>query len=93
MAEEVVGNSVGVGEEPDGETVSERDQAAGELVGGEPDSGLVFADGRVEETSDSGTEACVALCESFGCGGVTDRLAPEVDQQQECVALASGARR
>ena len=49
----------------------------------------MFADGRVEEASDGGSEACVALCESFGCGGVAYRLAPEVDQQQERVAFAS----
>jgi hypothetical protein len=88
VAEEVVGNGVRVGQEVDRKAVPERDQDRGELVGGEPGSGLGFGDGGLEEAPDDDSEAGVALGESLGGGGVPHRLAPEVDQQQERVPIA-----
>jgi hypothetical protein len=70
VAEEVVGNRVGVGEQFDREPVGEGDQGRGEVLRAELEWGLAVAGCSVEEAGNDGSEAAVALGESLGGHGV-----------------------
>src|SRR5215211_4826482 len=62
VAEEVVGNAVGIGEEFDREAVGERDQGRGEVLRGDRGIGAPAAGG-LKQAGDDGSEAGVALGE------------------------------